>query len=121
MRFLLYNIRYAAGIGRHFHFPVPYSGYFKNTNGNLKKIGKPGYHRTDRGRQRFFSLREKQPGRGHRLGTAARSYLSVKISRIIHGPQSTPAEQTGQCDADQPGDCFPEVSLFSRRCQTAGN
>ena len=38
MRFLLYNIRYAAGIGRHFHFPVPYSGYFKNTNGNLKKI-----------------------------------------------------------------------------------
>ena len=38
MRFLLYNIRYAAGIGRHCHLPVPYSGYFKNTNGNLKKI-----------------------------------------------------------------------------------
>ena len=38
MRFLLYNIRYAAGIGKQFHFPVPYSGYFKNTNGNLKKI-----------------------------------------------------------------------------------
>ena len=38
MRFLLYNIRYAAGIGRKFHLPVPYSGYFKNTNGNLKKI-----------------------------------------------------------------------------------
>jgi len=38
MRFLLYNIRYAAGIGRNFHLPVPYSGYFKNTNGNLKKI-----------------------------------------------------------------------------------
>jgi len=38
MRFLLYNIRYAAGIGKHFHLPVPYSGYFKNTNGNLKKI-----------------------------------------------------------------------------------
>jgi endonuclease/exonuclease/phosphatase family metal-dependent hydrolase len=38
MRFLLYNIRYAAGIGRHFHLPVPYSGYFKRTNGNLKKI-----------------------------------------------------------------------------------
>ncbi|MEA3231616.1 MAG: endonuclease/exonuclease/phosphatase family protein [Thermodesulfobacteriota bacterium] len=38
MRFLLYNIRYAAGIGRHFHLPVPYSGYFKNTNGNLKTI-----------------------------------------------------------------------------------
>jgi endonuclease/exonuclease/phosphatase family metal-dependent hydrolase len=38
MRFLLYNIRYAAGTGRHCHLPVPYSGYFKNTNGNLKKI-----------------------------------------------------------------------------------
>jgi endonuclease/exonuclease/phosphatase family metal-dependent hydrolase len=38
MRFLLYNIRYAAGIGRHFHFPIPYSGYFKNTNGNMKNI-----------------------------------------------------------------------------------
>jgi len=38
MRFLLYNIRYAAGIGRKFHLPVPYSGYFKNTNGNFKKI-----------------------------------------------------------------------------------
>jgi endonuclease/exonuclease/phosphatase family metal-dependent hydrolase len=38
MRFILYNIRYAAGIGKKFHLPVPYSGYFKNTNGNLKKI-----------------------------------------------------------------------------------
>lgn len=38
MRFLLYNIRYAAGIGKQFHFPVPYSGYFKRTNGNLKNI-----------------------------------------------------------------------------------
>jgi len=38
MRFLLYNIRYAAGIGRKFHLPVPYSGYLKHTNGNLKKI-----------------------------------------------------------------------------------
>jgi len=38
MRFLLYNIRYAAGIGRQFHLPVPYSGYFKHTNGNLKNI-----------------------------------------------------------------------------------
>ena len=38
MRFLLYNIRYAAGIGKNFHLPVPYSGYFKHTNGNLKKI-----------------------------------------------------------------------------------
>ena len=38
MKFLLYNIRYAAGIGRLFHLPVPYSGYLKNTDGNLRKI-----------------------------------------------------------------------------------
>ena len=38
MRFLLYNIRYGAGIGRRFHLPVPYSGYLKHTNGNLNKI-----------------------------------------------------------------------------------
>ena len=38
MRLLLYNIRYAAGIGRKFHLPVPYCGYLKHTNGNLKKI-----------------------------------------------------------------------------------
>jgi endonuclease/exonuclease/phosphatase family metal-dependent hydrolase len=38
MRFLLYNIRYAAGIGKQLHLPVPYSGYLKKTNGNLQKI-----------------------------------------------------------------------------------
>lgn len=38
MRFLLYNIRYGAGIGKQFHLPVPYSGYFKHTNGNLNHI-----------------------------------------------------------------------------------
>jgi len=38
MRFLLYNIRYGAGIGKRFHLPVPYSGYLKNTNGNLRHI-----------------------------------------------------------------------------------
>lgn len=38
MRFLLYNIRYAAGIGKRFHLPVPYSGYLKNTNGHFGKI-----------------------------------------------------------------------------------
>ena len=38
MRFLLYNIRYGAGIGRQIHFPVPYSGYFKNTDKNFKQI-----------------------------------------------------------------------------------
>ncbi len=38
MRLLLYNIRYGTGIGRRFHLPVPYSGYFKRTNGNLGQI-----------------------------------------------------------------------------------
>jgi endonuclease/exonuclease/phosphatase family metal-dependent hydrolase len=38
MRFLLYNIRYGAGIGKRFHLPVPYSGYLKHTNGNLRRI-----------------------------------------------------------------------------------
>lgn len=38
LRLLLYNIRYGAGIGRHFHFPLPYAGYLKQTNGNLNKI-----------------------------------------------------------------------------------
>jgi endonuclease/exonuclease/phosphatase family metal-dependent hydrolase len=38
MRFLLYNIRYGAGIGKQFHLPVPYSGYLKRTNGNLSHI-----------------------------------------------------------------------------------
>ena len=38
MKFLLYNIRYAAGIGRVFHLPVPYSGYLKKTDGNFKNI-----------------------------------------------------------------------------------
>lgn len=38
MRLLLYNIRYGAGIGRRFHFPLPYSGYLKPVNGNFEKI-----------------------------------------------------------------------------------
>ena len=38
MRLLLYNIRYAAGVGKRFHLPVPYSGYLKRTNGNLNQI-----------------------------------------------------------------------------------
>jgi endonuclease/exonuclease/phosphatase family metal-dependent hydrolase len=38
MRLLLYNIRYAAGVGKRFHLPVPYSGYLKRTNGNLSQI-----------------------------------------------------------------------------------
>ena len=38
MRLLLYNIRYGAGIGMHFHLPVPYSGYLKHTNGNFQNI-----------------------------------------------------------------------------------
>jgi endonuclease/exonuclease/phosphatase family metal-dependent hydrolase len=38
MRLLLYNIRYGAGIGKRLHVPIPYIGYFKRTNGNLKQI-----------------------------------------------------------------------------------
>ncbi len=38
MRFLLYNIRYAAGIGKEFHLPFPYSGYLKKNCRNLEKI-----------------------------------------------------------------------------------
>jgi endonuclease/exonuclease/phosphatase family metal-dependent hydrolase len=38
MRFLLYNIRYGAGIGRRIHWPVPYAGYLKNTDKNFKRI-----------------------------------------------------------------------------------
>ena len=41
MRLLLYNIRYGAGIGRKIHFPFPYIGYLKKTNGNFKKIKWP--------------------------------------------------------------------------------
>lgn len=37
-RLLLYNIRYGAGIGGRFHFPLPYSGYLKPVNGNFEKI-----------------------------------------------------------------------------------
>lgn len=38
MRFLLYNIRYCAGIGTRFHLPVPYAGYLKNSGGVLEDI-----------------------------------------------------------------------------------
>jgi len=38
LRFLLYNIRYGAGIGKRFHLPVPYIGYLKRTNGKLAQI-----------------------------------------------------------------------------------
>ena len=38
MRFLLYNIRYAAGNGSHFHFPFPYAGYLRRSGGNFDKI-----------------------------------------------------------------------------------
>jgi len=40
MRFLLYNIRYAAGVGTRVHFPFPFSGYFKRTHGNLERIAR---------------------------------------------------------------------------------
>ena len=127
MRFLLYNIRYAAGIGRNFHFPVPYSGYFKNTNGNMKKIldfigsVNPdiiGLIEVDSG---SFRSQKKQPGGSHCLGIAARSCLPVEIPRHLGGPEAALAEKTGQCHFDQSGNCIPEVSLFPGRCQTPGN
>jgi endonuclease/exonuclease/phosphatase family metal-dependent hydrolase len=39
MRMMVYNIRYAAGVGRRFHTPLPYSGLLKRTDQNLKRIG----------------------------------------------------------------------------------
>lgn len=38
MRFLLYNIRYCAGIGARFHLPVPYAGYLKHSTRVLVDI-----------------------------------------------------------------------------------
>lgn len=38
MRFLLYNIRYATGHKNGYHLPLPYAGFFKNTESHLDKI-----------------------------------------------------------------------------------
>ena len=38
MRFLLYNIRYATGHGASYHFPLPFTGFFKQTGGTLGRI-----------------------------------------------------------------------------------
>ncbi len=38
MKFLLYNIRYATGHKNGYHIPLPYAGFFKNTEDNLDKI-----------------------------------------------------------------------------------
>lgn len=38
MRFLLYNVRYCAGVGARFHLPIPYAGFLKRTTGNLECI-----------------------------------------------------------------------------------
>ncbi|MFV0435791.1 MAG: endonuclease/exonuclease/phosphatase family protein [Desulfopila sp.] len=38
MRMLLYNIRYATGHGSNYHLPVPYTGFFKKTEPNLRRI-----------------------------------------------------------------------------------
>jgi len=38
MRFLLYNIRYGAGTGWKVHFPVPFSGYLRQTSDNFRQI-----------------------------------------------------------------------------------
>lgn len=38
MKFLLYNVRYGAGIGTRFHLPFPGSGYLKRTGPMLDQI-----------------------------------------------------------------------------------
>ena len=38
MRLLLYNIRYGAGTGFSFHFPLPFYGYFRDTTNNTGRI-----------------------------------------------------------------------------------
>jgi len=38
MKFLLYNVRYGAGIGRRFHLPFPGSGYLKQSGQMLDQI-----------------------------------------------------------------------------------
>ncbi|NLZ17108.1 MAG: endonuclease [Desulfobulbaceae bacterium] len=38
LRFLLYNIRYAAGMGSAFHLPFPYAGYLRPSSEHFKKI-----------------------------------------------------------------------------------
>ena len=38
MKFLLYNIRYGAGIGKKLHFPLPYIGYLKRTADVFEQI-----------------------------------------------------------------------------------
>ena len=38
MRFLLYNIRYCAGVGARFHTPIPYAGYLKHSHSVLDEI-----------------------------------------------------------------------------------
>lgn len=38
LRFLLYNIRYAAGNDSRFHFPFPYAGYLRHSQKNFLKI-----------------------------------------------------------------------------------
>jgi endonuclease/exonuclease/phosphatase family metal-dependent hydrolase len=38
MRFLLYNIRYATGHGLGYHLPLPFTGFFKQTQNTLDQI-----------------------------------------------------------------------------------
>jgi len=38
LRFLLYNIRYGAGVGASFHLPVPGAGYLKSSDDNFDRI-----------------------------------------------------------------------------------
>ncbi len=38
MRILVYNIRYATGHGNGYHLPIPFFGFFKKTDINLRRI-----------------------------------------------------------------------------------
>ena len=38
MRFVLYNIRYCAGTGPDFHWPMPFTGYLRRSDDNLRQI-----------------------------------------------------------------------------------
>jgi endonuclease/exonuclease/phosphatase family metal-dependent hydrolase len=38
MRLVIYNMRYATGSAWHFHVPFPFSGYLRDTRGNLGQI-----------------------------------------------------------------------------------
>ena len=127
MRFLLYNIRYAAGIGRQFHLPVPYSGYFKRTNENLKNI----LDFIKSVNPDIIGLVEVDSGsfRSQKNNQAEGIAWELQLDHIYQSKypaksmaQKLPlTEKTGQCHPDQPGNHRSEVSLFSPWRQTPGH